>query len=116
MDPSHTWSSSAATLRRSHGKQDDALQRFAVQLAATLMTSLSLYMMYMSYSCLEITAVVPVVPAVRWLQVAAPGPLPGGSQVQIYDLAGFKLSMVNSELIMLFKVGPALFGGSLRAA
>jgi hypothetical protein len=42
------------------------------------------------------------------LQVAAPGPLPGGSQVQIYDLAGFKLSMVNSELITLFKVRTAL--------
>jgi hypothetical protein len=40
----------------------------------------------------------------RYLQVAAPRPLPGGSQVQIYDLAGFKLSMVNSELITLFKV------------
>jgi hypothetical protein len=44
----------------------------------------------------------------RWLQVAAPGPLPGGSQVQIYDLAGFKLGMVNSELITLFKVRTAL--------
>lgn len=38
------------------------------------------------------------------LQVAAPRPLPGGSQVQIFDLEGFKLSMVNGELITLFKV------------
>jgi hypothetical protein len=55
---------------------------------------------------------------VCWLQVAAPGPLPGGSQVQIYDLAGFKLSMVNSELITLLKVRAVhfrLFGGLMRS-
>ncbi|WIA09629.1 hypothetical protein OEZ85_009018 [Tetradesmus obliquus] len=37
-------------------------------------------------------------------KVAAPRPLPGGSQVQIFDLEGFKLSMVNGELITLFKM------------
>jgi hypothetical protein len=42
-------------------------------------------------------------------QVAAPRPLPGGSQVQVFDLAGFKLSMVNSELITLMKVRAALW-------
>jgi hypothetical protein len=36
---------------------------------------------------------------------AAPDPLPAGSQVQIYDLAGFKLSYaMGSEVMNLFHV------------
>jgi hypothetical protein len=36
---------------------------------------------------------------------AAPDPLPAGSQVQIYDLAGFKLSYaMGSEVMQLFQV------------
>lgn len=38
------------------------------------------------------------------MQVAAPKPIPAGFQIQIYDLAGFKLSYVMGDMFSLFKV------------